>query len=106
MKKCIYLVVTLFITSSCKYTESPSAALAKEMCSCLYVSEQTVDYCKIVTKEGRILAKWEAFPEEQKVIAKGVNHTSMARMDEDPRYGCTLISVENSPENAELFNES
>lgn len=104
MKKTLPITLILVFLSSCKYTESPSAALAKEMCSCLYISEQTEDYCKMVTKESRILAKWEAFPEEQKVIAKGVNHTSVAKMDEDSRYGCTLISVENSPENAKEFN--
>ncbi len=105
MKKLIFITAPLFVFSACKYTESPSAALAKEMCSCLFVSEQTVDYCKIVTKESRILAKWEAFPEEQKVIARGVNYTSMAKMDEDPRYGCTLLSVERAPENAALFED-
>ena len=104
MKKVITLFFITTILNSCKYTEAPSAGLAKEMCSCLFVSEQSAEYCKIVTKESRILAKWEAFPEEQKVIAKGVRFTSMAKMDADPRYGCTLLSVEHAPENAKEFN--
>ncbi len=106
MKKSILIAPLVILINSCKYTEAPSAGLAKEMCSCLYVSEQSEAYCKMVTKESRILAKWEAIPEEKKVIAKGVNFTSIAQMDEDARYGCTILSIESAPENAELFNES
>lgn len=102
MKKLIIGATLLF--NSCKYTESPSASLAKEMCSCLYVSEQSVDYCKMVTKESRYFAKWEADDLAKEVVAKGVNHTSIARMDEDSRFGCTLVSVENAPENAKEFD--
>jgi hypothetical protein len=104
MKNITLILFAFTVMTSCKYTEAPSAGLAKEMCSCLFISEQSEKYCKLVTKESRVLARWETYPEEQKVVAKGVNYTSMAQMDEDPRFGCTIKYIKYTPENAKEFN--
>jgi len=93
-----FIILILLSLSSCKYTEAPSAGLAKEMCSCLFISGQTEEYCRFVTKESRILAKWEADYNRKEVIASGANFTSKAVLDDNPRYGCSLVSIDADPQ--------
>lgn len=97
-KNLCFIALTLLTLNSCKYTEAPSAGLAKEMCSCLFISGQTEEYCRFVTKESRILAKWEADYNRKEVTAKGANFTSKAVLDENPRYGCSLVSIDQDPQ--------
>ena len=93
----IAIILLLTAISSCKFSEAPSAGLSKEMCSCLFVAEQTEEYCRLVTKESRILAKWEANYTEKKITATGMNYISVAALDEDSRFGCSIESVELDP---------
>lgn len=101
----LLLLSGIILFSSCKFAESPSAALAKEMCSCLFVAEQTESFCRMVTKESQILANWEADFDRKEVWAKGMNFRSMARRDEDPRYGCQIQLVEVDPESVNQNDE-
>jgi uncharacterized protein YjiK len=98
MKRSLLLSSALLFLCGCKFKEAPSAGLAKEMCSCLFVAEQTEDYCQLVTKESRILAKWEVDYTKQEVTAKGMNFVSKASLDEDSRFGCSIRSVEKDPD--------
>lgn len=100
MKK-LMLLLTALILTSCKYTEAPSAGMAKEMCSCLFVSGQTENYCRMVTKESDILANFEADYNRKEVIAKGVGFMAMAKLDDNPRYGCQIKWVGRDPESNE-----
>ncbi len=101
MKKLIALIPLLLMINSCKYTEAPSAGLAKEMCSCLFISGQTEQYCRMVTKESRILAKFEADYNRKEVIARGANFISVAKLGDNPRYGCSIQSIDVDPESYE-----
>lgn len=97
--KSILLVgATALTLTSCKYTEAPVGGLSKEMCSCLFIAEQTEKYCKMVTKESRILAKWEADYNKKEVWAYGSNFRAMARLDDNPRYGCQIQVIEVDPD--------
>lgn len=97
MKKLMMILPLLVLINSCKYTEAPSAGLAKEMCSCLFISGQTEEYCKIVTKESQILADYEADYNRKEVVATGVNFKSMAKLDDNPRFGCSIQNIEVKP---------
>lgn len=106
MKKLVLtlpLILLLILLTSCKFTEAPSAGLAKEMCSCLFISGQTQNYCEIVTKESQILAKFEADYNRKEVIAKGVGFMAMAKLDDNPRYGCQIKWVGRDPESNEHY---
>ena len=92
--KRIFLISFLILFSSCKYTESPSLALAKEMCSCLFIAEQSESYCKMVTKESRILARYEIFENSRTVAARAFSYRATAMLNDDPRFGCQLVDVE------------
>lgn len=98
MKRIALILLGLTLVTSCKYTEAPSAGLAKEMCSCLFISGQTESYCRSVTKESRILAKFEADFNRKEVWARGANFRAMARLDKDARFGCSIQVVEVDPE--------
>lgn len=98
MKKLLILLLMTSSFVSCKYTESPSAALAKEMCSCVFISGQTEQYCRSVTKEARILAKFEVDWNRLEVVSRGSNFRSVARLDDNPRYGCSIQVIEVDPE--------
>jgi hypothetical protein len=100
MKKLLLLLPVVLI-ASCKFTEAPSAGLAKEMCSCLFISGQTQNYCEIVTKESQILANFEADYNRKEVIAKGAGFVSMAKLDDNARYGCSLKWIKRDPESQE-----
>ena len=102
----LFLALFLCLSlTSCKYTEAPSAGLAKEMCSCLFISGQTESYCRQVTKESHILAKFEADFNRKEVWARGANFRAMARLDEDSRFGCSIHIVERDPEVNRHHNE-
>lgn len=101
MKKIIFILPLIISLNSCKFTEAPSAGLAKEMCSCLFISGQTENYCRMVTKESRILAKFEADFNRKEVTAKGANFISVAKLDANPRYGCSIQTIEVDPESHE-----
>ncbi|MCF8060161.1 MAG: hypothetical protein K9K67_12750 [Bacteriovoracaceae bacterium] len=103
LSKTLVFITLLGFVSSCKYTEAPSAGLAKEMCSCIFVSEQTEQYCRMVTKEARILSDFEVDYNRKEVSARGVNFRAMAKMDANPRYGCSLKIVEVDPESAKDY---
>lgn len=105
-KSTLLLSLVMTLVTSCKYTESPSAALSKEMCSCLFVAEQTEKYCRLVTKESRILASWEADYNRKEVTARGANFRAMSRLDDDPRYGCQIQVIEVDPEASEVHDEA
>ncbi|GEM_PF-1643602 len=106
LTKLFFFITLLGTISGCKYTEAPSAGLAKEMCSCIFVSQQTEQYCRMVTKEARILSKFEVDYNRKEVSARGVNFRAMARMDKNPRYGCSLKVVEVDPESAEEYPDN
>lgn len=68
-------------------------ALAKEMCSCLFIAKQTQKFCDEVTKEGQIMAKYNVDHENKTVIAKGLGHRAEGRLNQDPRFGCQIYDV-------------
>ena len=79
--------------------ESNSLALAKEMCSCLFVTEQEESYCRMVTKESRYLGKYEIDFEKKKVKAYTINekwnYRAFAEFDkENPHFGCKLVKAQ------------
>jgi hypothetical protein len=91
MKIIIFTFVAL-IASSCKLEmmmEAPSMALAKDICSCLFVANQTDSYCKNLTRYQRMLAKFKVNREEKTVLAKGLGNYSKAIYQSD-RLGCTI----------------
>lgn len=94
MKKFSLLIVVLLITS-CKYKEAPSMGLAKEMCSCLFVGEQSMEFCKEVTKESRTLAKFKVNWDEKSVEARGLGKKAIGILNENPRFGCQIHDVED-----------
>lgn len=93
MKK-IIILFSLFAISGCKFLEAPSMGLAKEMCSCLFVADQTVNFCKEVTKESRTLAKFKVNWSEKEVEARGAGHKTISRLNDNPRLGCQIIQVD------------
>lgn len=71
--------------------EAPALALAKEMCSCLFVSEQPIEYCRSVTKESRILAKYKVNFEKKEVEAKVFTYKAYGSFNkEKPQFGCKI----------------
>ncbi|MCR9203598.1 MAG: hypothetical protein NXH75_03405 [Halobacteriovoraceae bacterium] len=106
MKVTLLFVFAMTLMTSCKYTESPSAALSKEMCSCLFVAEQTEKYCRMVTKESRILANWEADFNRKEVTARGANFRAMSKLDDNPRYGCQIQFIEVDPEANDVHDQA
>jgi hypothetical protein len=106
LNKVLVFMTLLAVITGCKYTEAPSAGLAKEMCSCIFVSEQTEQYCRMVTKEARILSKFEVDYNRKEVSARGVNFRAMAKMDANPRYGCSLKVVEVDPESTKDYPDN
>lgn len=99
----LFSMTILIALTSCKYTEAPSAGLAKEMCSCLFISGQTEHYCSIVTKESQILAKYEADFNRHEVVAKGAGFYAMAKLDDNARYGCSIKWIKRDPESNERY---
>ena len=91
--KRLLILSTLLLFTSCKYNEAPSMGLAKEMCSCLFIAEQSLKFCEEVTKESRILAKFEVDFHNKTVVAKGVGHRAEGRLNQDPRFGCQIYDV-------------
>lgn len=100
MNKLISILLAILSLNGCKYTEAPSAGMAKEMCSCLFVSKQTEDYCRIVTKESDILANFVADYNRKEVYAKGVNFHAVGKLSENPRFGCSIQWIEKLNESA------
>lgn len=89
----LLILLPLLLFNSCKYTESPAMALSKEMCSCIFVGEQSVDFCKEVTKESRIMAKFKINWEDKTVEARGLGTKAMGALNENPRFGCQIYNV-------------
>ena len=83
-------IFSLLLFSGCKFNESASLALSKEVCSCLYTVKQSASYCKSVTKESEILANYQAFPKDKLVIATGLDHLAAAAYQND-RIGCQVL---------------
>lgn len=98
MRALIIGLFSLSLFTSCKFTESPSGALSKEMCSCIFVSNQDEDYCRSVTKEGRILAKYEIDYNRKEVWARGANFRAMSKLSDKSRFGCNIQVLELDPE--------
>ncbi|MCO4794865.1 MAG: hypothetical protein KC493_14190 [Bacteriovoracaceae bacterium] len=94
MKKTILFSSLFLFLSGCKYLEAPSMGLAKEMCSCLFVGEQTINFCKEVTKESRLLAKFKVDWKNKSVEARGTGHKSVAKLNDNARFGCAIVSVD------------
>lgn len=97
MKRPLLLLI-LILTSSCKYNEAPSMGLAKEMCSCLFIAEQSMEFCKEVTKESRTLAKFKVNWDERSVEARGLGKKAIGILNADPRFGCQIHEVEDEKE--------
>lgn len=97
MRKLLVITSILFL-SGCKYLEAPSMGLAKEMCSCLFVGEQTMNFCREVTKESRTFAKYKVNWDEKSVEARGVGHKAIGKLNENPRFGCSIVSVDEEEE--------
>lgn len=73
--------------------------LAKEMCSCLFVSKMSEDYCRSITKEARIIANYDVNWYEKTVKADGNEYHALGVYNEErPRLGCLLQKVEHRPE--------
>jgi hypothetical protein len=89
------LIIWLLFLVSCKYSEAPSMGLAKEMCSCLFVAEQSIAFCKEVTKESRTLAKFKVSWDDKSVEARGLGKKAIGILNSDPRFGCQIHDVED-----------
>lgn len=79
--------------------ESNSLALAKEMCSCLFVSKQDEKYCREVTKESRYLGKYEIDHKRKRVKAYTIHekwkYRAFAEFNkEKPQFGCKLTKAQ------------
>lgn len=79
--------------------ESNSLALAKEMCSCLFVSNQDEQYCREVTKESRYLGRYEVDAKRKRVKAYTIHekwkYRAFAEFNrERPQFGCKLIKAQ------------
>lgn len=97
MKKILLLIAFLSI-SGCKYNEAPSMGLAKEMCSCLFIAEQSMSFCREVTKESRTLAKYKVNWDDKSVEARGLGKKAVGRINQDPRFGCQIHDVQKEKE--------
>ncbi|MFT6069223.1 MAG: hypothetical protein ACJAT2_000300 [Bacteriovoracaceae bacterium] len=67
--------------------------LAKEMCSCLFVAEQSIGFCKEVTKESRTLAKFKVNWDRKSVEARGLGKKAIGILNDNPRFGCQIHDV-------------
>ncbi|MCP4912033.1 MAG: hypothetical protein GY909_02850 [Oligoflexia bacterium] len=77
------------------FSESAALALAKEMCSCLYVSEQSEKYCRTVTKESRIFARYKVKKSKKQVHTTWGGYRAQADFNiEKPQFGCKLVKAE------------
>lgn len=77
------------------FSESAALALAKEMCSCLYVSEQSEKYCRTVTKESRIFARYKIKKSKKQVHTTWGGYRAQAHFNkEKPQFGCKLVKAE------------
>ncbi len=70
--------------------------LAKEMCSCLFVAEQSISFCKEVTKESRTLAKFKVNWTDKTVEARGLGKKAVGILNDNPRFGCQIHEVSDS----------
>lgn len=91
--------LVMVLISGCKFLEAPSMAMAKEMCSCLFVSKMDEDYCRSITKEARFMAGYQIDWTQKKVSADGNDYEVLAVYNQSrPRLGCQISKVEHSPE--------
>jgi len=93
MKKLFLFALCLMFFTSCKYNEAPSMSLAKEMCSCLFIANQSKEFCDEVTKESQIMANYKVDYENKTVIAKGLGKRAEGRLNINPRFGCQIHDV-------------
>ncbi len=84
----------IFKPRSYNFSESSAAALAKEMCSCLFVSLQPEKYCQMVTKESRLFSKYEIDIDNKEVHARGFGYKAKGVFNkEHPERGCRLAKI-------------
>lgn len=96
MKKLIALLfITLPLLNSCRFAEAPALGLAKEICSCLFISEQPIEYCKMFSKESEMLASFRVNWVEKEVYAKGMGHRATAKLQKNARLGCVITSLDS-----------
>ena len=77
---------------SFNFSESSATALAKEMCSCLFVSLRDDKYCRTVTKESRIFARYKVNTETKTVVARGLGYKSISQYKDDV-FGCHVAEI-------------
>ncbi|MDC1175128.1 hypothetical protein OAT67_07020 [Bacteriovoracaceae bacterium] len=77
------------------FSESAALSLAKEMCSCLFVSEQQESYCKKITKESRIFANYKIKSKKKQVHTTWGGYRSEAHFNtKKPQFGCKIVIAE------------
>ena len=93
------ILIFLMTLTSCKLAqlkEAPSMALAKDMCSCVFVAEQTKKYCREMTRYQRLMAKFHVDKERQTVEARGLCNIAVAEYKGE-RFGCTITKSYSNP---------
>lgn len=70
--------------------ELATAYTAKEVCSCVFVMEQTEDYCRAWTKASPDVADFVVDHDEKRVRSSALLFWSAAARFTGPDFGCVL----------------
>ena len=100
MKKCLPLLLMIGMWVGCAegYSHNDlrmlTAYRAKEVCSCLFVQQQTEDYCRAYTVAFPNLATYSVDLEEKAVQAEALLVWTNTARYESTKFGCVLDPIQ------------
>lgn len=95
MKKTfLLLILSSIFLSGCKFEEAASMGISKEMCSCLFVAQQSEKYCRSIAKEALIAGSYKIDRERKRVYGAGLGYLAVSTIHpKGERFGCIIRAV-------------
>ena len=90
MKK-IYLALMLITTSSCGFLNSPSTFFSKEMCSCIFIENQSEKYCQNYLNIFLPVWSHKVDTVKKEVYSSGYFNSNTAKF-KNRMLGCQIVS--------------
>jgi len=87
-----FLLISSFGMQGCvpKFFKIIPNNFAKEVCSCIFVENQTKNYCQEYGRQMFDISGYQVLEAEKEVLAWGFSFAAKAVYD-GPRYGCRLV---------------
>lgn len=92
----IFLLIPILFLSSCGFKKMQTASIAKEYCSCLYVTKQTPKYCMDIATHFLHKLRFQSLdvkndPKRRRVTATLGSETAVYAMTTS-NLGCKLLT--------------